>query len=229
MFICTLLTKRFLYFRPSSTFLEISETYKVIKQGHLYGWLAEGKQYSKIILLCHDNVDNISYHSLLIKQLHSLGFSVLAFDYSGFGKSTGVPNEQTLYQDASYMVALIRQTYNNEDIIIYGHGIGCAIATYVAIRYNIPTIILVSPVRSIRCIIKHTILKYISMIFSEFNLKEYLKAFKGRSLLIHSRNDLYVPYDSIKDLIELSTKHIETVGTHKNPVIPFNSIKDFII
>ena len=33
VFITTLLTKRFIYFRPSSVFLPVNETYKVIKQG----------------------------------------------------------------------------------------------------------------------------------------------------------------------------------------------------
>ncbi len=228
VFLTTLLTKRFIYFRPSSIFLPVNETYKVIKQGHLHGWLAEGPPNSKVILICHSNKGNVSHVASLMEKFNNMGFTVLAFDYSGFGKSRGIPSEQQLYEDASYMVALLRQTYQPADIILYGHGLGAPVATYVSRRYSIPTLIIVSPFISARSIVNNTPLKYISVLFSEFNTEDYLSGYRGRSIMIHSRDDEYVPYDTTIALQGLVTLHIPSSGTHKDVDIPWETVKRFI-
>ncbi len=228
LFLITLVTKRSIYFRPGSVLLPVNETYKVIKQGHLYGWFAESSPGSKAVLICHSNKGNISHNTDLISKFKSIGYTVLAFDYSGFGKSHGIPSEQQLYEDASYMVALLRQTYQCKNIILYGHGLGAPVATYVARRYDIPTLILVSPFLSAKSIVNNTPLKYISWIFSEFNTEEYLNGYKGRSLMIHSKNDEVVPYDTTIMLQRLATFHIPSSGTHENIVIPWEQVRMFI-
>lgn len=228
LFLVTLLTKRFIYFRPSSTFLPIRETYKVIKQGHLHGWLADSNPGTKVVLICHSNKGNISHIAPTIENLRYLGYTVLAFDYSGFGKSRGIPSEQQLYEDASYMVALLSQSYQAKDIILYGHGLGAPIATYVARRYGIPTLILISPFLSAKSIVSNTILRYISILFSEFNTEEYLSGYRGRSLLIHSKDDEIVPYSLTSRLQSLVTIHIPSTGTNEHIVIPWDSIHRFI-
>jgi len=206
----------------------VNETYKVVRQGHLHGWLAEGNPGSKIVLICHSNKGNISHVASTIESVKSLGYSVLAFDYSGFGKSSGIPNEQQLYDDASYMVALLRQSYQAKDIILYGHGLGASVATYVARRYGIPTIVIVSPFLSAKSIVNNTPLRYISTLFSEFNIEEYINGYRGRSLMIHSKNDEIVPYLSTFHLQSLVTLHIPTTGTNEDIIIPWDQIHRFI-
>ena len=228
LFITVLLTKRFVYFRPSSKFLPVTETYKVIRQGHLHGWIAEGPSSSKVVLLCHGNKGNISHLAETIHSLNRLGFSVLAFDYSGFGKSGGIPSEQSLYDDASYMVALLRQTYEPWEIVLYGQDLGAPISTYAARRYGIPTLVLVSPIIDASSIIRNTPLKYFSRFFTEFNTEEYLRGYSGRSLLIHSVSDDYIPYESTASLRSLVTEHIPSSGTHENTIVPWTRVKKFI-
>jgi fermentation-respiration switch protein FrsA (DUF1100 family) len=69
-----------------------------------------------------------------IRQLHDFGFSVLAIDYRGFGKSAGgVPSEETVYEDAR--AAWERFTELVPDArrrIIYGHSLGGAVAVDLA-------------------------------------------------------------------------------------------------
>ena len=228
VFLTTLLTKRFIYFRPSSVFLPVNETYKVINQGHLHGWLAEGSHKSKVVLICHSNKGNVSHVAPIMEKFKNMGYTVLAFDYSGFGKSRGIPSEQQLYEDGSYMVALLRQTYQPADIILYGHGLGATIATYVARRYGIPTLILVSPFPSSQSIVNNTPLKYISGLFTEFNTEEYLSGYSGRSLMIHSTDDEYIPYDTTTSLQGLVTIHIPSYGTHEGVYINWDQVKRFI-
>lgn len=228
LFITTLLTKRFLYFRPSSVMLPVEETYRVIRQGHLHGWLAEGSPESKVVLICPSHKGNVSHSVSTIKNLQNLGYSVLAFDYSGFGKSDGIPGEQQIYEDASYMVALLRQTYHPNQIVIYGKGLGASVATYVARRYDIPTLILISPFPSARTIVSRTPLKFIASLFSEFKTLEYLSGYRGKSLSIHSTQDDFVPYETTLEIHRQVTRHIQTTGTHDKTIIPWDSVKRFI-
>lgn len=62
---------------------------------------------------------------------------VLAFDYRGFGKSTGSPSEQGLLKDAEAVVEWALSTANipPERIVLLGHSLGTAVATAMAHRY----------------------------------------------------------------------------------------------
>lgn len=231
LFIFTLLIKRFIYFRPSYHFIQTKEKYLDINHGHLNGWLLENeKETAKIILICHGNGGNISYEESRMVALRNLGYSVLAFDYSGYGKSGGVPSEQQLYDDASAMVALLRQNYNPEQIIIYGVSIGGPVATYIARRYSIPTLILESPLPSIQALIesKYPMFSFVKPLFPEFDTSSYLDGFRGKSLLLHSLTDEVIPYDSVKKLINLCSLHIQIRGSHSYPEIPWEDVKTFI-
>ena len=222
-----LITKRFVYFRPNSTMFAVDESYKVIKQAHLHGLLSDESNLDKVVLICNSNQGNMSHASEIMKNMHALGYRVCTFDYSGFGKSWGIPSEQQLYDDASYMVALLRQTYQPEQIIVYGYGLGAIVATYVARRYSIPTVILVSPFPSIASILTNP-LKYAQVFFQDFKIIDYLSGYKGKSLLIHSKNDEIIPYDSIMNLIQYATVHIQTVGGHHTTEVPWESVSRFI-
>jgi alpha-beta hydrolase superfamily lysophospholipase len=214
--------------------LPTAENYKTVQNYHINGWIAENPQSNKIILYCHGNAGNISYYDRKIINLRDLGFNVLIFDYSGYGKSSGIPSEQQFYNDASYMVSMLSKNYNIKDIIAYGESIGGPVATYVARRYKIPILILDSPLPSMNIIAKKylqkfgNISKFLSFPFTEFDTELYLNGYNGKTLLIHSIEDEIIPYDTIQNLIKLSTQHISTTGTHIKPKIPYEEIKRFI-
>lgn len=230
IFIIVLLIKRFIYFRPSSHFINTQEAYKPVHHGHLHGWLLEHDTSDKIILFCHGNAGNISTREGKMISLRDLGYSVLIFDYSGYGKSGGVPSEQQLYDDVSAMTALLRQRYQPDKIILYGESLGGPVATYAARRYSISTLILEAPVPSMKKLIKHKypILGLLSFLFSEFDTASYLNGYKGKSLLMHSPTDEVVPYSSTEELRQMCTMHLSIDGSHNAPLIPWQEVKTFI-
>ena len=230
LFVITIIIKRFFYFKPSSKFIESKDKYQNINHRHLHGWLLENKLSNKIILYCHGNTGNISHDERRIVELRNLGYSVLAFDYSGYGKSGGVPSEQQLYDDASDMIAFISQKYKNEQIILYGFSLGGPVATYAARKYGINTLILESPLPSIKIYLKnkYPMLSLFTPLFPEFDTYSYLNGFKGKSLLLHSTEDQKIKYETVKHLIDISSSHIQTRGSHNNPIIQWNDVKIFI-
>ena len=62
---------------------------------------------------------------------------VLTFDYRGFGKSSGVPSESGLKNDAEAVVdwALNIARIPPNRIVLLGHSLGTAVATAVAVQY----------------------------------------------------------------------------------------------
>jgi pimeloyl-ACP methyl ester carboxylesterase len=230
IFISVLLIKRFLYFNPSSEYIEPRETYQVLQQGHISAWFLKNDVSDKVILYCHGNSGNISTRENKILKLRDLGCSVLIFDYSGYGNSSGVPNEQQCYDDASIMIAMLLQNYNAQNIILYGQSLGCPVATYVAIKYDIPVLVLESPLPSIKYFIHHKFpsLSFLSFLFPEFDTNKYIKSYKGKSLMLHSNVDEIIPIISTLELQQNVTQFIPMYGSHNNPKIPWDKIKNFI-
>lgn len=81
------------------------ETWLPLREGgderlHAWWWPAE-RADAPALLYLHGARWNLTGHLFRIRQLREFGFSVLAIDYRGFGKSAGeLPSEDTVYEDA---------------------------------------------------------------------------------------------------------------------------------
>jgi alpha-beta hydrolase superfamily lysophospholipase len=99
---------------------------------HIHAWWWPAGQNAPALLYLHGARWNLTGQMFRIEQLHEFGFSVLAIDYRGFGKSDSegdVPSEASVYEDAA--VAWRRLTELAPDPtprFIYGHSLGGAIA-----------------------------------------------------------------------------------------------------
>jgi len=90
------------------------------------------------VLYLHGSRWNLTGQLFRIEQLRAFGFSVLAIDYRGFGKSEGgLPSEDTVYEDAR--VAWERLAELQPDParrFIYGHSLGGAVAIDLAAKLS---------------------------------------------------------------------------------------------
>lgn len=99
---------------------------------HVHAWWWPAGEDAPALLYLHGARWNLTGQMFRIEQLHEFGFSVLAIDYRGFGKSDSegdVPSEASVYEDAA--VAWRRFTELAPDPtprFIYGHSLGGAIA-----------------------------------------------------------------------------------------------------
>jgi uncharacterized protein len=85
-----------------------------------------------------------------LKTLYDLGYSVLSFDYRGYGRSTGVPSEAGVYADglAAYH-HLTRAGIPPARIILVGQSLGSAVAVELATRVPSAGVALFSPIDSV--------------------------------------------------------------------------------
>lgn len=91
--------------------------------------------YTGCVLYCHGNSGNMNHHWPYVRDLTQY-FSVLIFDYRGFGSSSGQPSEEGLVDDAYAAWKFLRQVAKipAQHILVYGHSLGGAVATSLVSR-----------------------------------------------------------------------------------------------
>mgnify|MGYP000854592561 CR=1 FL=1 len=88
---------------------------------------ATGK--SPVMLYLHGARYNVTGSAPRIRRMQELGFSVLAIDYRGFGKSTSeLPSEASAYEDARAAWGWLARQYPDRPRYIFGHSLGGPIA-----------------------------------------------------------------------------------------------------
>ena len=90
-----------------------------------------------ILLYLHGARWSVTGSAGRIARMQELGFTVVAPDYRGFGKTSNeTPSEKMAYEDAMAAWKWIAQTYPNQPRYIFGHSLGGAIAIELASRVN---------------------------------------------------------------------------------------------
>lgn len=97
------------------------------------------------ILYFHGNADNMQRWGNYAIDFTSLGYSVLMIDYSGYGKSTGSPTEEVLYQNAEATWQWALHHLSSKNFIIYGRSLGTAVAAQLATKHKPQQLILETP------------------------------------------------------------------------------------
>ena len=99
-------------------------------------WLAADRaasDKSPVMLYLHGARYNVTGSAPRIRRMQELGFSVLAIDYRGFGKSTSeLPSEASAYEDARAAWEWLAKKYPDRPRYIFGHSLGGPIAINLA-------------------------------------------------------------------------------------------------
>ncbi|MCQ2029354.1 alpha/beta hydrolase [Stutzerimonas zhaodongensis] len=100
---------------------------------HAWWWPAEQADAPAVLYL-HGSRWNLTGHLFRLEQIRALGFSVLAIDYRGFGKSLGeLPSEASVYEDARIAWDHLKSLQPDATKrLIYGHSLGGAVAVDLA-------------------------------------------------------------------------------------------------
>ncbi len=94
---------------------------------------ARADRPAPLLLYLHGSRWNVSGSSPRIERMQQLGFSVLAIDYRGFGKSSpGLPSEASAYEDARAAWDWLGAHYPKRPRYIFGHSLGGAVAIELA-------------------------------------------------------------------------------------------------
>lgn len=103
------------------------------------------------ILFSHGNAVDIGQMSSFFVGLGSrINCNIFAYDYSGYGASTGKATESNIYADIEGAWEALNTRYGVQpnQVILYGQSIGTAAATDFATRHEVAGVILHSPLMS---------------------------------------------------------------------------------
>jgi fermentation-respiration switch protein FrsA (DUF1100 family) len=101
----------------------------------LHGWFAPHEGPTAVILFCHGNAGNVTHRIDAIRALHDrVGAAVFVFDYRGYGRSAGMPDEPGVLADArAARVWLADRTGVAQGrIVLMGESLGGAVAVDLA-------------------------------------------------------------------------------------------------
>ena len=121
---------------PKKYQLDYQDIWINIDRQKIHGWWIPAAQKSApAVIYFHGNASNNGDLVDNAAVFHNLGLSTLLIDYRGYGKSSPIfPNETRVYEDAAAAWQYLTQTrqLKPENIFVYGHSLGGAIAIELA-------------------------------------------------------------------------------------------------
>ena len=184
-------------------------------------WYIPAEDTRGFVLFCHGNAGNISHRLDSIRIFHNLGLGVLIFDYRGYGRSKGTPDEEGTYRDAEaawdYLVNSLHVA--PERIILFGRSLGSAVAAEIALRKQTGALIMESGFTSVPDL-GSSFYPYLPVrLLSKYRYASIEKVGKIKmpKLFIHSPEDEIVPYEQGRRLFESASEpkeFLQLTGGH---------------
>lgn len=175
-----------------------------------------------VVIFFHGQSENITKWQDTFLFLKKSGYGGLFLSYRGHFKSAGRPSEEGIYIDAETAVEYLKNIgFEEKNIILWGRSLGSAPALETALKYNVKSVILESPVynitqaalsifsRYIRLfnirILKHLIILLIKNadFIQKFENDKKIQNVKVPILIMHAKNDEKINFE-------------QAVGLHEN-------------
>ena len=174
------------------------------------------------VLYAHGNAEDLGQLVPYLEELRRTGFAVLAFDYRGYGMSTGSPPSAkgaTSDMEAVYRHAVKTLAIPPSRIVLYGRSVGSGPATDLASRVPIGGLVLESAfVSAFRVLTRVSLLP-----FDRFHNLRHIRRVRAPVLVIHGTADEVIPVSHGRLLYEAAGQPRQALwidGAHHNDV-PF--------
>ncbi|MBD3307502.1 alpha/beta fold hydrolase [candidate division KSB3 bacterium] len=169
----------------------------------LHGWLARtparGTEQPPTLLFLHGNAGNLTHRRSNVAALLEFGVDVFIFDYRGYGKSEGTPDEQGLYADAlaAYEYLLSHDDVDPQRLVVFGRSLGGAVAVELAMRRPCAKLIVESTFTSIKDMTQEMFggLPIHYLVRTKFDSLSKIGQVDVPLLVIHGSRDTIVPVE----------------------------------
>lgn len=183
-----------------------------------------------LLLYFHGNNLNLTYRDYVVSLATILGLNLLLPDYRGFGKSGGYSTTTSLQEDS---LNIYRHAISyGLPIILWGESLGGYAASYCLSRFTPSKLVLFSTFSDLRTMAP-CFLRPLLSYFPPLDNEEYLTSFTGPALIIHSKEDSYIPFSQARRNLSLLKMGsiLEIGGDHSTPRFTlenFESLVDFL-
>jgi fermentation-respiration switch protein FrsA (DUF1100 family) len=195
------------FWNPSSVGIPAQDIYFASEDGvKLHGWFIPNPNAVATLLWFHGNAGNISHRLDNIQRLKPLNLNIFIFDYRGYGRSEGVPDEQGIYKDsrAAYKKVLAMDGVSVDSLFLFGRSLGGICAVETAMNHPARGLILES-VFTNSADMSRQVFPLIPLgwaIRSKLDAIGKVPHLKLPKLFLHGTRDEIVPYDLGRKLFE---------------------------
>lgn len=195
----------------------------------LRAWVMRAPTPRGNVVYFHGNGANLSNWSPILTGIVKRGYSVVAFDYRGYGTSTGHPTERGLYRDVDAVVKHASTARSPSIPTIYwGRSLGAAMAAYAATVQPPDGIILESGFANARAAVRGSAILVALSFFSSYRFPtvEFVNRARRPVLVMHGNRDSVIPFARGHELFEALTvpkEFVEIEGGDHNDDVPRNA------
>lgn len=154
------------------------------------------------LLYSHGNFEDLGTIKGQLLQWQSAGFSVIAYDYPGYGTSQGKPTEKSVYEAifAVYNFLIEKQGIDPKTIILYGFSVGGGPSIELALKAQVGGLIIQGAFLS-----AYRTITYLP-IFPRDKFKNLSKITQLSIpvLVLHGKADDIVPFSHARKLFKLA-------------------------
>jgi len=167
----------------------------------LHTWRAPARARRGEVLLCHGNAGNagnVGDRAAHIDLLTASGFDVLAFDYRGYGASTGRPSEAGLLRDARAAGARL----GGDRVLYLGESLGGAVALALALEQPPAGLVLLSAFTSLRDMARLHYKVPAALVPDAYPSRDRVAHLRAPLLVLHGARDDIVPLGHAHALVD---------------------------
>lgn len=213
--------------------LEFEDAWFVADDGtKLHGWYCPHENAVAVALFAHGNAGNVSSHAETLRLLHDRHrLAVLTFDYRGYGRSAGEPNEQGVLQDARAARAWLaeREHIAETDIVLIGQSLGGGVMVDLAAADGARGLVLANTFTSLPDAAAHFMPLVPTRLLMQNRLDSLSKIgnYHGPLWQVHGDRDRIIPYRLGRRLFAAANEPKQFVinrgGDHNDPLSEENT------
>jgi alpha-beta hydrolase superfamily lysophospholipase len=198
-------------------------------------WMKADDPNAPVMVYLHGARWNLTGSVTRIERWRKLGFSVLAVDYRGFGKSSDMaPTETAAYEDAEAAWDYLAKLAPGKPRYIVGHSLGGAIAVELARRHpDAAGLVLEATFTSVRDMIDTSAWGFLPVgliLTQKFDTLSKIGEVKMPVLVTHGTRDTIVPVAMGEQLYEAAKApkrfiKVEGAGHHNLSGVAFDEYK----
>lgn len=166
----------------------------------LHGWYVPHEDPLAVVLFCHGNAGNVTHREDVLRALYEIcGVSVLVFDYRGYGRSQGSPDEEGVLADARAARTWLaeREGIPEERIVLMGESLGGAVAVHLAAESGAAGVVLENSFSSLPDVAAYHFpwLPVRLLMQTRLDATEKIASYTGPLFQSHGDCDTIVPYE----------------------------------
>lgn len=155
-------------------------------------YMLENPSARYTVLFSHGNAEDIGDLSEFMNEFNEHGFNVIAYDYSGYGTSSGKPSEKAALANAEavYDYLITKRGIAPERIIVWGRSIGSGPSVHLAVTHRIGGLVIESGFTS-----AFRVMTRIRIVpFDRFDNLQKIVKITCPVLVMHGKEDEIVPF-----------------------------------